>query len=153
MSKVVLDPKDLSVWEANMKELRALQPVLARRLEEWTEEHGHGFEHDETVTPKGTWISGLADVPFFQPSELSGQPWRGREKEHVSVLFAYGVGVAPWLFRMVRAMPGTVMALVVLEPNLVLLARLLHTTNIYMALPEGCRLSFVSAPDDAEVEA
>ena len=152
MSKVVLDPKDLSVWEANMKELRALQPVLAQRLEEWTEKHGHGFEHDETVTPKGTWISGLTEVPFFQPSELSGQPWRGREKEHVSVLFAYGVGVAPWLFRMVRAMPRTVMALVVLEPNLVLLARLLHTTNIYTALPEGCRLSFVTAPDDAEVE-
>lgn len=152
MGRVVLESKSLSVWEANMRELRSLQPALAERLEAWTEEHGHAFEHEETATPKGTWISGLTEEPFFQPSELPRQPWNKKEKEHVSVLFVYGVGVAPWLFRMVRAMPETVLALVVMEPNLALLACLLHTTNIYMALPKGCRLSFVVAQDDSEIE-
>ena len=152
MGRVALDPKSLSVWEANMRELRSLQPILAKRLEAWTEEHGHAFEHEETPTPKGSWISGLTDEPFFQPLELPKEPWRKREKEHASVLFIYGVGVAPWLFRMVRAMPKTVMTLVVLEPNLALLAYLLHTTNLYMALPKGCRLSFLAGSDDSAID-
>ena len=61
MGSVVLDPKGLSVWEANMRELRSLQPLLAKRLEAWTEEYGHTFEHEETPTPRGSWISGLTD--------------------------------------------------------------------------------------------
>lgn len=142
MGTVRLDPKNLSVWEANIKEMKTLQPQLAFRLEQWVEQHGHSFEHDENVTPKGIWVSGLSSQPFFQPNDLPKKPWKKAEENRVSVVLLYGIGIAPWLFRMARALPTNTLAVVVLEPELSLLAYLLHTTNIYLAVPEGCRLSF-----------
>ncbi|NLL36512.1 MAG: motility associated factor glycosyltransferase family protein [Fretibacterium sp.] len=147
MSMVTLPPQSSLVWDANMKELRRLQPLLAARLEEWVEEHGRSFERDELETAHGTWISGLTEKPFFQPSELPKKPWRRGEEGKVSVLFFYGVGTAPWFFRMVRTMPKTVLSLVVFEPELSLLALLLHMTHVYLALPKGCLLSFITFPE------
>lgn len=152
MSSIALDPKSLTVWESNMKELRRLQPRLALALDKWTETNGHSFEHEETATPKGFWVSGLTEEPFFQPAEIPEKPWRRGEENRVSVLFVYGIGVAPWLFRMVRALPATALAVVVLEPNIALLSYLLHSTSIYHALPVGCRISFIASSAEASVE-
>lgn len=152
MSPITLDPKSLTVWEANMRELRRLQPRLAQALDKWTETNGHSFEHEETATPKGFWVSGLTEEPFFQPAEIPEKPWRRGEESRVSILFVYGTGVAPWLFRMVRSLPETALAIVVLEPNIALLSYLLHTTSIYHALPAGCRISFIVDSAEASVE-
>ena len=152
MGTVVLDSRSLSVWDANMKELRLQQPQLALELEQWAEANGHSFEHEETVTPKGSWISGLTEEPFFQPPEIPVKPWRKGEENKISVLFVYGIGVAPWLFRMIRLMPASTLAVVVLEPNIALLAYLLHTTSLYMALPQGCRVSFIVDSKVASIE-
>jgi hypothetical protein len=152
MATIALDPKSLSVWEANMKELRRCQPDLAAALEKWTDLYGHAFEHDEMVTPAGTWVSGLTPEPFFQPAEIPEQPWRKGEEKEVSLIFVYGAGIAPWLFRMVRALPRGTLSVVVLEPNLSLVAYLLHTTNIYLAAPDGCRISFAAELREAAVE-
>jgi hypothetical protein len=152
MATIALDPKSLSIWKANIEEMRRWQPELAAALERWVESRGHAFEHEETETKAGTWISGLTPEPFFQPAELPEQPWRKGEEKDVSLVFAYGAGVTPWLFRMARAVPRGTLGIVVLEPHIALVAYLLHTTHVYMAVPEGCRLSFAVEAREAAME-
>ena len=152
MTTVALEPKGLSLWNSNLKELSRWQPRLAAALENWTTVHGHALEHDELVTPAGTWVSGLSPEPFFQPTEIPERPWRKEEEKRVPIFFIYGIGAASWLVRLLHAVPRATLGIVVLEPHIELLAYLLHTTNIYAAVPEGCRLSFVLEPQEAVVE-
>ncbi|MDR2529193.1 MAG: DUF115 domain-containing protein [Synergistaceae bacterium] len=158
MTTVALNPKNLSVWDVNMKELRRLQPRLALALENWVTLHGHTLEHDEMETPAGTWVSGFptsgseALEPFFQPNGIPERPWRKDEEKKVPLFFIYGVGVSSWLFRMLRSLPKGTLGVVVLEPNMALLACLLHTTNVYAAAPAGCRVSFAADPQEFAIE-
>ena len=158
MTTVALDPKNLSVWNANIKELRRLQPQLAAALENWVMFHGRTFRHEETETPAGTWISDFPSEdssvldPFFQSNGIPERPWRKDEEKKVPLFFIYGVGVSSWLFRMLRDLPRGTLGVVVLEPNLALLACLLHTTNVYAAVPAGCRISFAVDPQEVAIE-
>ena len=151
MATIALNPENLLIWEANIKEIERRQPGLAAKLKNWVDANGHSFEHDETITPAGTWITGLASEPFFQPSELSGRPWRKGEHEEFA-LFVCGAGINSWLIEIVNAVPSGISNVVVLEPNIALLAYLLHTTHIYDAVPKGCRLTFAVDAGDSAME-
>ena len=142
MTTMQLDPGSLVMWQANIKEMERRQPWLAKKLLEWVDVNGHSFEHDETTTPAGTWISGLTSEPFFQPSELPERPWRKDEQKNAPLVCVCGVGVNSWLIDTIGAVPEGPRDIVVMEPNIALLAYILHTANIYDAAPKGCRLSF-----------
>ena len=150
MVKKILPQDNLSIWEANMKTLSALQPKLANTLEEWVAEHGHCFEHEEMITDEGDWISELVCRPFFQHKEADQLPWR--KNDRISVLFIHGVGTPPWLFQQLRAVPKDLLALIVIEPNIELLAYTLHVTHVYHAIPQICRMSFLISPKERDVE-
>jgi len=150
MAKKILPQNDLSVWEVNIKTLRPLQPELAKTLEEWVNEHGHCFEHEEIISGEGVWVSELAQSPFFQHNEAPQLPWR--KNDRISVLFIHGVGTPPWLFQQLRAVPKDLLALIVIEPNIELLAYTLHMTHVYHAIPQICRMSFLISPKERDVE-
>lgn len=138
-------PDTLSVWESNMKELRTLQPKLAGLLDDYVAEHGHEFRHFENKTPAGRWIEGLAAKPFFESFEEPKFEWSRRKRDKDKpVFFLYGVGTPPYLFKAIRQLPDLALSFVVLEPNIELLAYTLHLTHVYLALPKGCRLSFLT---------
>jgi|GEM_PF-965201 len=139
-------PESLAVWESNMKELRRLQPKLASALEEYAHGHGHAFEHTENTTPAGRWIDGLARAPFFQPDGDPKFEWSRKTKDS-SVFFLYGVGVPPYLFKAMRALPADALSLVVVEPSLALLAYTLHLTHVYRAMPSAGRPVFLTLPE------
>ena len=123
MPTVTLNSGSLPMWEANINEMELWQPELAAKLRAWVDINGHHFEHDEMTTPAGIWISGLTSEPFFQPSKH--RPW-GEEKveKNVSVVFVYGTGMASWLADIIRSVPDETSDIVVLEPNIALLAYL-----------------------------
>lgn len=150
MTKKIFDASDLSVWKSNMNILHSSQPELAKRLDEWVEEHGHAFEHDELSSENGTWVQGLSDRPFFQEHEPESLSWR--KNERISVLFIHGVGTPPWLFKQLRSVPKDLLALIVIEPDLNLLAYTLHMTHVYHAIPAICRLSFVTSHKERDIE-
>jgi hypothetical protein len=115
-------------------------------LYDYVKEHGHGFEHYENETPAGKWIDGLTAEPFF---ERAGEPrfnWskKKREDKNKPVFILYGVGTPPYLFKAIRALPDAALAFIVVEPNLPLLAFTLHLTHVYLAVPKGCRLVFLT---------
>ncbi len=139
-------PESLSVWESNMKELRRLQPKLAVILEDYVARHGHEFAHTENATPAGRWIEGLSPKPFFQPDGEPKFEWNHKTKES-SIFFLYGLGTPPYLFKAIRALPKDVLSLVVIEPNLALLAYTLHLTHVYQAMSPGGRLTFLVLPE------
>ncbi|MDR1471850.1 MAG: DUF115 domain-containing protein [Synergistaceae bacterium] len=139
-------PEGLSVWESNMRELKARQPYLALCLDQYVKEHGHSFSHFENETPAGKWVEGLAGEPFF---ERGGEPsfnWGGRKKEDKNkpVFMLYGVGTPPYLFKAIRALPDAALSFIVVEPNMALIAYTLHMTHVYLALPSNCRLYFLT---------
>ncbi|MDR1916700.1 MAG: DUF115 domain-containing protein [Synergistaceae bacterium] len=139
-------PESLSVWESNMKELRARQPYLASRLYSYVNDHGHSFAHFENETPAGKWVEGLTDEPFF---ERSGEPkfnWSRKKKEDKNkpVFMLYGIGTPPYLFKAIRELPAAALSLIVIEPNIELIAYTLHLTHAYLALPGNCRLFFLT---------
>ena len=138
-------PDSLSVWRSNIRELKSRQPQLAAVLEAYVEQSGHSFEHREIVTPAGKWVEGLTDEPFF---ERDGEPkfnWsrKNREDRNKPVFMLYGVGTPPYLFKALRALPEAALAMIVVEPNIGLLAYTLHMTHVYEAAPEKCRLVFL----------
>ncbi|MDR1581118.1 MAG: DUF115 domain-containing protein [Synergistaceae bacterium] len=138
-------PDSLSVWRSNIRELKSRQPQLAAVLETYVGQCGHAFEHYENATPVGKWVEGLADEPFF---ERNGEPkfnWsrKKREDRNKPVFILYGVGTPPYLFKAVRALPEAALAMIVVEPNIGLLAYTLHMTHVYEAAPEKCRLVFL----------
>jgi hypothetical protein len=132
-----------------MRELERRQPILASVLKEYADKNGHEFEHCENATPAGKWIEGLTDEPFF---ERAGEPkfkW-SRKSKKTPLFFLYGTGVPPYLFKAIRALPDSVMSLLVVEPSVALLAYTLHMTHVYQAMPRGAFLNFVTVPETAE---
>ena len=150
MTKKTLSQDYLSVWKANIETLRSLQPKLAVKLEEWVNDNGHFFEHEEINSGEGTWVSELAARPFFQHNEAEPLTWR--KNDRISVLFIHGVGTPPWLFQQLRAVPKDLLALIVLEPNIELLAYTFHMTHVYHAIPQICRISFLISSKESDVE-
>jgi hypothetical protein len=150
MEKNILSENSLSVWKANIETLRSLQPKLAETLEKWVDENGHSFKFEKTLSSEGIWVSGLASRPFYQPNEAEALPWR--KNDRISVLFIHGVGTPPWLFQQLRAVPKDLLALIVIEPNIELLAYTLHMTHVYHAIPQICRMSFLISSKESDVE-
>ena len=153
--ELVKAPESLSVWESNMKELRTRQPLLAGVLDEYVKENGHAFAHFETVTPAGRWIEGLTDEPFFEADKEPEFGWNRKKKEDRDkpVFFQYGIGVPPYLFKSIRALPDAALSLIVVEPSIPLLAYTLHLTHVYLALPGRCKLFFLTEMNVTEEEA
>ncbi len=146
--ELVKAPESLSVWMSNMKELVARQPKLGAVLHAYVQKHGHTFEHFETKTPSGTWIEGLSTEPFFQSDEAPNVGWTKKSRE-VPVFFQYGIGAPSYLFKVIRSLPNEALSLVVAEPNIELLAYVLHMTHVYMAMPKGASLTFLALPREA----
>ena len=143
-------PDSLSVWESNMKDLARRQPNLALLLERYVAVRGHDFSHYENQTPAGRWIEGLTDEPFF---ERDGEPkfnWSrtSREDKNKPVFILYGAGTPPYLFKAIKALPEAALSLIVVEPNISMIAYTLHLTHVYQALPERCLLSFLTEAED-----
>lgn len=133
-----------------MKELRKRQPALARVLDDYVAKHGHEFAHYETQTPAGRWVEGLTEKPFFQPSEKEWKFNWSHKSKNTPVFFLYGTGVAPYLFKAIRALPQNALSLIVVEPNVSLLAYTFHLTHVYHAMPLGTRLNFIVIPETTE---
>ena len=144
--ELVKAPESLSVWESNMRELFKRQPLLGRMLDYYVTRNGHDFAHYETVTPAGRWIEGLTPEPFFQPDQDAKFDWNKKSKD-TPIFFQYGLGVPPYLFQSIRALPKEALSLVVVEPNIALLAYVLHLTNVYLAMPRNATLVFMTAPE------
>jgi hypothetical protein len=122
-------PETLTVWNKNMNELRRRQPALASLLDEYVEKHGHKFNHFETETPAGTWYEGLSSEPFFQSKEEPKFNWSKKDKDKPAFIL-YGIGAPPYLFESYRALPRDALGLLVIEPNLSLVAYVLHLMHV-----------------------
>lgn len=149
-------PESLSVWESNIREMYKYQPGLASVLQAYVDKHGHDFEHWENETPTGTWVEGLTSTPFFQSSEGFKFPWDKKRDKSTPTFFLYGVGAPPFLFKALRSLPDKALSLIVVEPNIALLAYTLHLTHAYTAMREGGALSFFTLPEtvlDEDAEA
>ena len=145
-------PETLAVWNKNMSKLRQMQPALAGLLDEYVEKHGHKFNHFETETPRGTWYEGLTSEPFFQSSDDPKFNCSKKDKDK-PIFILYGIGAPPYLFEAIRALPKDALGLLVFEPNLSLLAYVLHLMHAYVGLPPMCRLLFLTEkPEDADIE-
>ncbi len=145
--ELVHAPESLSVWMSNMKELVVKQPKLAAVLHAYVEHHGHTFGHFETKTPSGTWIEGLSTEPFFQSGEQPAVDWDKKSRD-IPIFFQYGIGAPPYLFKVIRSLPDEALSLIVVEPNIELLAYVLHMTHVYMAMPRGTSLTFLTVPKE-----
>ncbi|MDR1048911.1 MAG: DUF115 domain-containing protein, partial [Synergistaceae bacterium] len=152
MTRVALDPRSLEVWEANLRVLRAVQPLLCSRLEALSAERGGLFEHTENKDEKGVWVEGLTRTPFFQSDAFPPLPWRKKEHAKGSALFVYGTGTVPWLHVLFRSLPPGILSVVVAEPSLELLAYTLRTTAVYRLLSGDCRVSFLSPASKEETK-
>ena len=146
VKELVKAPESLSVWMSNMKELGKKQPKLAQMLEYYASKHGHEFAHYETATPEGRWIEGLTPEPFFQPNAEPKFDWN-RKSKNTPIFFQYGIGVPPYLFKSIRALPHEAMSMVVVEPSIALLAYVLHMTSVYAAMPSNASLVFMANPE------
>lgn len=145
--ELIKAPDSLSVWNSNIKELVSRQPQLGAVLVDYVEKHGHSFAHYENKTPAGTWIEGLSPEPFFQPDEDPQVGWTKKDRES-PIFFQYGAGTPPYLFKVIRSLPAEALALVVVEPNVALLAYVLHMTHVYAAMPQGATIAFVVQPTE-----
>jgi hypothetical protein len=143
-------PGDLSVWQQNMSVLAGRQPMLAKVLKDYAARHGHELEHYETATPAGTWIQGLTSEPFFEPSAEPRFEWNKKSRE-TPVFFQYGAGAPPYLLKSIMALPKEAPSMIVVEPNIALLAYTLHVTQVYLAMPRETSLVFVTMPDEASI--
>ena len=131
-----------SVLRQNLREMSRTQPLLAKRLEGCVEEREALPEVHLREVKAGRWVQGAAATPFFEVPYT--QDHRDR-KDFFYVL--HGVGYPPHLFHVIRSLPKETLALVVLEPDVELLLATLSATSVYMALPQGCRISFVVFED------
>lgn len=145
--ELIKAPDSTSVWESNLKKMREIQPQLAAIVDFWVQEHGHEFAHYENKTPSGTWVEGLSKDPFFQQDEDPTVGWTRKDRD-VPVFFQYGIGTPPYLFKVIRSLPKEAMALIVVEPNIDLLAYVMHLTSVYTAMPGNATLVFITAPDE-----
>jgi len=137
---------DHAVWEKNLVELRARQPLLASLLEERLSDRGIP-SFDVSHSPKGKWVRLPTEgeiEPFFDVS--TARPTE-RDKEKHALFFVMGVGYPPSLFHVLWGLPVGTLSVVVFEPNLDLLIMTLGITSVYRAIPAGCHLSFLATPE------
>ncbi|WP_281745329.1 motility associated factor glycosyltransferase family protein [Thermanaerovibrio acidaminovorans] len=132
-----------SLLRKNLEELRSRQPLLAERIESEMAKLEPG---DFTVTDvsSGRWVKDPSGKAFFEriaDHSLSGD-----------CHMVLGVGYPPYLFKVLRGLPKEALAVVVIEPDLRRLLATFSMTSVYMALPRGCRLSFVVWGETALVD-
>ncbi|NCC62686.1 MAG: hypothetical protein EOM12_17505, partial [Verrucomicrobiae bacterium] len=98
----------------NLKTLKKFQPLLAEKL--WAYLDQNGLENiQKNETPQGAWFLGKNIAPFFQ----SNNPIViKREDLKKTLFFIYGLGVPPFLFSCLRALPKEVLGVVVFEPSI-----------------------------------
>jgi hypothetical protein len=141
--------------EKNLKILQIFQPKLAERLRKRLEEVGDlSSLVSVKETDQGHWISGAAgtDIPtFFQKKDVPLPELEAPKKKSAGdlqcVFFVYGIGAPPHLFRILRKLPKSALAVVVVEPSLDLILHTFSLTSVYAALPLGCRISFFAFPE------
>ncbi len=141
--------------EKNLKILQIFQPKLAERLRKRLEEVGDlSSLVSVKETDQGQWVSGAAqtDIPaFFQKKENPlpelDFPKKKSPGDLQCVFFVYGIGAPPHLFRILRKLPKSALAVVVVEPSLDLILHTFSLTSVYAALPSGCRISFFAFPE------
>lgn len=140
--------KPSPLLEQNLRTLRVLQPLLARKIEERLSAWKDLPEPQIREVRNGRWISGLSPVPFFQhPVEAR----RDKRLARKSLFLLLGVGAPPYLFHRFRSLPKGTLGVVVFEPNLDLLIHTLNLTSVYLAAPEGCHLSFLVSADAPDI--
>jgi hypothetical protein len=59
----------------------------------------------------------------------------------------YGVGCPPYLFHILRNLPREALSVIVIEQSVAIMLYTLASTSVFMALPKGCRISFVVFED------
>jgi len=136
-----------SVWQKNIEELKKRQPRLADFLEEKRasldkENAFLGCEVKET--PSGFWVKGLTERPFFERKEGQGQ----KASPKSACVFVMGCGTPSYFVKTLKALGKSVMAVIVVEPNINLLLRLLDEVFVYKLLPPFIRLGFAANDDD-----
>ena len=130
--------------EKNLKTLERSQPKLAARLRETAQGLERFPEPVISETSAGRWISGLTERPFFEPSlEETSRPKLAKG----AVYLVHGAGCPPYLFHILRALPRDALAVIVIEPSVPVLLHALASTSVFMALPKGCRISFIVYED------
>jgi hypothetical protein len=134
--------KDLLI--KNLEELRRFQPRLANRIEDELGKLSPFADPEVQQTPSGRWIKGMGE-PFFE-GQMDVKPLEGE------CHLVLGVGYPPYLFKILRSLPKDALSVVVLEPNIQRLVATLSATSVYMAIPKGCRLSFVVWDDPQLLE-
>jgi len=141
----------LSIWQENIEELKKRQPKLAALLEKERKsyiESGTRLIPDIAQTPNGLWIKS-PKRPFFEPFEGNN----ARDVPKNACLFVVGAGSPRYFTGLFKSMSWSVMAVIVIEPNIDLLFWLFEEVSVYKLLPPFIRLGFaVSDEDDLVLE-
>lgn len=141
----------LSIWQENIEELKKRQPKLAELLEERRKSHiesGTRLIPDIAQTPNGLWIKSRKR-PFFEPFEGNN----AKDVPKNACLFVAGAGSPRYFTNLFKSMSWSVMAVIVVEPNIDLLFWLFEEVSVYKLLPPFIRLGFaVSDEDDLVLE-
>ena len=141
----------LSIWQENIEELKKRQPKLAALLEEKRKSHiesGTRLIPDIAQTPNGLWIKSRKR-PFFEPFEGNN----AKDVPKNACLFVVGAGSPRYFTNLFKSMSWSVMAVIVVEPNIDLLFWLFEEVSVYKLLPPFIRLGFaVSDEDDLVLE-
>jgi len=140
-----------SIWQKNVEELKRHQPRLAAFLEEQkvSLDKGNGLLGPEVKeTPSGFWVKGLTERPFFERKESHGQ----KALPKSACVFVMGCGTPSYFVKTLKAIGKSVMAVIVVEPNINLLLHLLDEVFVYKLLPPFIRLGFAVNDDDELVQ-
>ncbi|MDD4836299.1 MAG: DUF115 domain-containing protein [Dethiosulfovibrio sp.] len=135
--------------EKNLTVLEKKQPLLAKKLRDFIEQREGmgGFSVDEKLSSIGRWIQIGDEDPFFQHDEAEDHGAFRKKHAGSCVFVVNGIGAPPYLFHVLKSLPDTALAVVVVEPSVERLLYTLSMTSVYMALPDGCRISFVVFED------
>jgi len=141
----------LNIWQENIEELKKRQPKLATLLEKERKSYIEGRTRlipDITHTPNGLWIKS-PKRPFFEPFEGNN----AKDVPKNACLFVVGAGSPSYFRGLFKSMSWSVMAVIVVEPNIDLLFWLFEEVSVYKLLPPFIRLGFaVSDEDDLVLE-
>lgn len=137
--------KDIpALLEKNLQELQKSQPKLTARLRAYMDELPALKEPVFRETPAGRWVEGITEKPFFEKMTVLEK----RSKAATSAVYlVYGAGCVPYLFHLLRSLPREALSVIVIEPSFDLLLHTLSQTSVFLALPDGCRMSFVVDKD------
>jgi hypothetical protein len=136
----------LSIWQENIEELKKRQPKLAALLEKERKSYIESRTRlipDIAQTPSGLWIKS-PNRPFFEP-------FKGKNAKDVpknACLFMVGAGSPSYFTGLFKSMSWSVMAVIVVEPNIDLLCWLFEEVSVYKLLPPFIRLGFAISDED-----